>query len=106
MNRFHFGENWRQYLSQLSESQIEEAKKSLIKLLGDQTLQGKTFLDVGCGSGLFSLAARSLGARVTSFDYDAQAVQCTLELQRKYFPNDNTWRIEQGSALDAAYLTS
>jgi O-antigen/teichoic acid export membrane protein len=47
-----------------------------------------SFLDIGSGSGLFSLAARRLGARVRSFDYDPQSVACTAELRRRYFPDD------------------
>jgi 2-polyprenyl-6-hydroxyphenyl methylase/3-demethylubiquinone-9 3-methyltransferase len=68
------------------------------------TLVGKNFLDIGCGSGLFSLAARRLGARVHSFDFDADSVACAVELRRRYFPGDLEWAIEQGSVLDADYL--
>jgi 2-polyprenyl-6-hydroxyphenyl methylase/3-demethylubiquinone-9 3-methyltransferase len=67
-------------------------------------LDGKTFLDIGSGSGLFSLAARRLGARVHSFDFDSQSVACTAELRRRYFSDEKDWVIEQGSALDASYL--
>jgi 2-polyprenyl-3-methyl-5-hydroxy-6-metoxy-1,4-benzoquinol methylase len=67
-------------------------------------LAGCRFLDVGCGSGLFSLAARRLGARVHSFDFDPQSVACAEELSRRYFPDDDQWTIEPGSALDADYL--
>jgi 2-polyprenyl-6-hydroxyphenyl methylase/3-demethylubiquinone-9 3-methyltransferase len=73
-------------------------------MLGVERLDGLMFLDVGCGSGLFSLAARRLGARVHSFDYDPQSVACTQELKRRYYEGDADWRIEQGSVLDRAYL--
>ena len=69
-------------------------------------LDGKAFLDIGSGSGLFSLAARRLGARVHSFDYDPASVACTTELRRRYFANDSQWTVEQGSALDTAYVRS
>ena len=69
-------------------------------------LDGKSFIDVGCGSGLFSLAARRLGARVRSFDYDPQSVACTAELKRRYFSDDPLWSVETGSVLDAAYIRS
>lgn len=104
--RFAFGENWRRFLSVLSEERIEEATKSLREFLGVETLQGKAFLDIGCGSGLFSLAARRLGARVVSFDYDRDSVACAEELRRRYFPSDADWRIEQGSVLDRKYVES
>ena len=69
-------------------------------MLKIERLDGKTFLDIGSGSGLFSLAARSLGARVHSFDYDPQSVACTSELKRRYRAGDNAWIIERGSELD------
>src|SRR5690349_20131153 len=95
--RFAFGENWRRFLSVLTDERIEEATKSLREFLGCDSLAGKTFLDIGSGSGLFSLAARRMGATVTSFDYDPQSVACTEELRRRYFPEDGgAWRIEQG----------
>jgi 2-polyprenyl-6-hydroxyphenyl methylase/3-demethylubiquinone-9 3-methyltransferase len=73
-------------------------------LLGDSKLDGVRLLDVGSGSGLFSLAARRLGAIVRSFDYDPQSVDCTAELRRRYCPEDPLWQVERGSVLDEDYL--
>ena len=99
--RFEFGENWDRFLSVLDESSIFEAEESLKDVLKVSSLKGKSFLDAGSGSGLFSLAAYRLGAdRVYSFDYDSQSVACTQELKRRYFPNAENWTIEQGSLLD------
>ncbi|MGC9947864.1 MAG: methyltransferase domain-containing protein [Bryobacteraceae bacterium] len=103
-DRFAFGENWRRFLALLDESRILSAQQSLGQMLGVCDLHGKTFLDIGCGSGLFSLAARRLGARVYSFDYDPQSVACARQLRNRYFPQDPDWRIEEGSVLDARYL--
>lgn len=102
--RFAFGENWQRFLSLLNERRILNAEDSLRSMLEVADLQGKSFLDIGCGSGLFSLAARRLGARVHSFDYDPQSVACAQELRRRYFPEDTNWRIDEGSALDLDYL--
>ncbi|MEW5855958.1 MAG: class I SAM-dependent methyltransferase [Cyanobacteriota bacterium] len=105
-DRFQFGKNWQRFLSVLNDERIAEAQKSLKQMLQVEDLQSKTFLDIGSGSGLFSLAARHLGAKVHSFDYDPDSVGCTQELKRRYFPDDNNWIIERGSVLDADYLKS
>ena len=104
--RFEFGKNWSAFLAVLDEQRIATAEASLREMLECETLEGKTFLDIGSGSGLFSLAARRLGAKVHSFDFDTNSFACTQELRNRYFPNDPNWRVEQGSALDAAYIDS
>jgi 2-polyprenyl-6-hydroxyphenyl methylase/3-demethylubiquinone-9 3-methyltransferase len=83
--RFEFGANWLRFLEMLNDERIAQAEQSLCDMLGVSDLLGKSFLDVGSGSGLFSLAARQLGATVHSFDYDPQSVACTQELKRWYF---------------------
>ena len=102
--RFEFGRNWSRFLEVLDEGRIEEARQSLQKMLGMAELRGRTFLDAGSGSGLFSLAARRLGGRVYSFDYDSHSVACTKELRRRFFPQDEDWTVETGSVLDRRYL--
>src|SRR5437763_12334286 len=104
--RFEFGKNWRRFLEVLDDTLIACAEESLKQMLDVETLDGKNFLDIGSGSGLFSLAARRVGARVHSFDDDPNSVACTKELRRRYFDNDPDWRIEEGSALDVDYLKS
>jgi 2-polyprenyl-6-hydroxyphenyl methylase/3-demethylubiquinone-9 3-methyltransferase len=101
--RFAFGKNWTKYLELVDEDRIESARQSFASMLGTHTLEGLRFLDVGSGSGLFSLAAQRMGASVTSFDYDPEAVACCKELQRR-FGSEEGWKIERGSALDTAYL--
>jgi 2-polyprenyl-3-methyl-5-hydroxy-6-metoxy-1,4-benzoquinol methylase len=106
-DRFAFGKNWRSFLDRLDEGRIRAAVDSLEGLLGPDSLQGKRFLDVGSGSGLFSLAAMRLGAgEVCSFDYDPSSVECAKELRRRYFPDDPRWKILEGSVLDATFLRS
>ena len=104
--RFKFGENWSRFLMLLNEERICEAERSLKAMLAVENLEGKSFLDAGSGSGLFSLAARRLGARVHSFDYDPQSVACTRELRRRYFSTDENWKVEEASVLDTGYLAS
>lgn len=102
--RFKFGDNWSHFLQVINEERIVVAEKSLQQMLDIESLQDKTFLDVGSGSGLFSLAARRLGATVYSFDYDPQSVACTAELKQRYFNDDTQWVVKEGSVLDKNYL--
>lgn len=102
--RFEFGANWARFLTLLNEERIGQAEASLQRYLGRESLAGLTFLDIGSGSGLFSLAARRLGASVRSFDYDPQSFACTTELRRRYFPNDPNWRVQRASVLDDEFM--
>lgn len=104
--RFEFGKNWSAFLKILDEGRIIKAQESLCEMLEIDTLEGKSFLDIGSGSGLFSLAAKRLGARVFSFDFDPDSVSCTSELKKRYFPDVSDWQIEQGSILEMEYLRS
>lgn len=102
--RFAFGRNWARFLDSIDDRRIDEAERSLQQWLGLPDLKGKRFLDVGCGSGLFSLAARRLGARVHSFDFDPFSVACARQLRERYFPDDADWLVERGDILDEDYL--
>ena len=104
--RFAFGNNWQRFLDVLDDRRINEAQESLKTMLEVEDLEGKSFLDIGSGSGLFSLVARRLGAKVYSFDFDPQSVACTSELRRRYFPESNEWRVEEGSVLDETYINA
>ncbi|MEZ6123259.1 MAG: class I SAM-dependent methyltransferase [Planctomycetaceae bacterium] len=102
--RFAFGANWTQFLTVLNDDRIQIARQSVQTLLQQEDLSGKSLLDIGSGSGLFSLAAHQLGATVTSFDFDPQSVACTQELRRRYAADSDRWTICQGSVLDADFL--
>lgn len=104
--RFNFGKNWNRFLAILDEGRIQEAEKSLKQMLELENLKDKLFLDIGSGSGLFSLAARRLGAKVYAFDYDHVSVECAAELKRRFFPNDSDWQVEKGDVLDKVFIES
>jgi 2-polyprenyl-6-hydroxyphenyl methylase/3-demethylubiquinone-9 3-methyltransferase len=103
--RFRFGRNWLRFLRTVDERSIAEAERRLTEFLGT-SLAGRTFLDVGSGSGLHSLAACRLGARVVSFDYDPQSVEAARRLRARFGLDEDRWRIEAGSIQDRDYLTT
>lgn len=104
--RFEFGKNWSRFLEVLDEQRIANAERSLQDMLRVNDLTGQSFLDIGCGSGLFSLCAKRLGARVHSLDFDPHSVACAAELRRRYFPNDSDWIVEEASVLDRDHILS
>src|SRR5687767_11581001 len=73
--RFGFGANWTDYVKKhFSEERLTIAQDHLLRFLRMSSLTGKSFLDIGCGSGLHSLSAWRAGARpVFSFDYDPKS---------------------------------
>ena len=98
-----FGRNWLDYLDEADAEQYAQARESLENLVGSEKLNGAVFFDLGCGSGIFSLAAASLGAAtVMSLDRDPDSVAACRMLQEKSdHPN---WRVLQGSVLDKGFL--
>ena len=98
---FAFGRNWQRYVANYLDPERERiAAASLEALVGELT--DKTFLDIGCGSGLFSLCAHRAGAsRVISVDVDADAVAATRALYARAGSPQN-WQVLQRSVLDPA----
>ncbi|HYM81435.1 MAG TPA: class I SAM-dependent methyltransferase [Candidatus Limnocylindria bacterium] len=100
--RFGFGRNWRSFVdASLSEERVAEAERSLQALLRRDSLRGLVFVDIGCGSGLFSLAACRLdAARVVSFDFDPDSVATAEYVRQRYGIAVDRWQIARGSILD------
>jgi 2-polyprenyl-6-hydroxyphenyl methylase/3-demethylubiquinone-9 3-methyltransferase len=106
-DRFEFGKNWHDFITRyLTPERQERARASLCDFLQLSSLDGRSFLDIGCGSGLFSLAAYQLGAgRIDSFDYDPFSVQTTERL-RATLGSAGQWKVQQGSVLDEHFLST
>lgn len=104
---FSFGKNWSDFIERAaSPEKIRLARQETAKFLNLERLDGRTFLDVGCGSGVFSHAAFALGARhVTSFDVDPLSVRC-CEYIKERAGNPPNWDVMHGSILDDAFVAS
>lgn len=105
--RFAFGKNWNAFLKKhFSEASVAASQQALCAFLGLPSLAGFSFLDVGCGSGLSSLAALRAGAEmVVSFDFDPDSVRAAQTLH-DYAGSPKNWRILRGDALDPDFLQS
>lgn len=104
--RFTFGRNWRSFAELITDEHVAASLDALRNVLHAESLAGRRFLDIGCGSGLSSLGARHLGMKVRAFDYDPDSVACSKEVRRKFSTDDADWIIEQGDALDEHYMYS
>ena len=99
-SHFSFGQNWASYAEQIGKKELTAAKEGLRRLLGGATLAGKRLLDVGCGSGVHSLAALELGAsEVVAVDLDPRSVKTARMLLAKYAPNAH-YRVEESSVFE------
>jgi SAM-dependent methyltransferase len=106
--RYEFGQNWQNFVATaLDADRITIARNSLRDLLGTDSLAGRRVLDIGCGSGLFSLGAAQLGAdSLLGFDYDPNSVATSRALRDAHGVPEARWQIRQGSILEPAFLAT
>lgn len=98
--RFGFGKNWLDYSKCINEDRIQTAVKSLERFFDPKDCVDKTFLDIGCGSGLFSLAALKLGfKKVVAIDIDPNCVQATTFLLSQHMPPER-WQCQEVSVFN------
>lgn len=106
-DHYGFGKNWQRFIDRYySRERLDAAMRSLSDFLDVERLDGRSFMDIGCGSGLFSYAAHELGASpVTSFDVDDFSVACCRSMwERAGRPED--WRVLSGSVLDREFVSA
>jgi 2-polyprenyl-6-hydroxyphenyl methylase/3-demethylubiquinone-9 3-methyltransferase len=118
---FAFGRNWQRYIAKyLDPGRIEIAAQSLADLVG-QDLAGKVFLDIGAGSGLFSLCASFAGDMYAALRNAARLVKpdgllCIAiynRARRRFLNSHQWWKIKRAynhsprflqRAMEIAYL--
>ena len=104
--RFGFGKNWKRFIAEIRDDQITRAHDALLEFHGAERLRGCDFIDIGCGSGLHSLAAVMAGAAtVLSVDYDLHSVESAQQLKTVKAPSA-AWEIRQVDILSPADLKS
>jgi SAM-dependent methyltransferase len=103
--RYDFGKNWASFIeTSFSADRRNIAKQQLLDFLKKEDLRNLSFLDIGSGSGLHSLAASDAGAaRIHSFDYDEMSVQTTARL-KAFAGAPPNWTVEKGDVLNPDYL--
>lgn len=100
-SHFAFGKNWASYAELIDAGKLQKAMDDLARLAGD--LRGRTFLDIGCGSGIHSLAALRLGAvSVLAVDLDSDSVATTRRVLEQHAPEHTNWRVVERSVFDLA----
>jgi 2-polyprenyl-3-methyl-5-hydroxy-6-metoxy-1,4-benzoquinol methylase len=104
--RFEFGRNWHEFIQKnFGPDRVETSRRHMLDFMGRTSLDGLTMLDIGCGSGLHSIAALQAGAAsVHGFDYDENSVRASRYVQQR-MGNPSNWTVEQGSVLDETYMT-
>jgi len=98
---FAFGKNWALYAAKVTEAELAEAERGLVRLLGPAGLATQRFLDIGCGSGLHAVAALRLGAReVIAVDLDPESVRTSEEVLRRFAPEGAAWHVLAADVFD------
>jgi 2-polyprenyl-6-hydroxyphenyl methylase/3-demethylubiquinone-9 3-methyltransferase len=105
MRVFDFGANWQEFTAErVDEQRLGIAEQSLRTLLDRPHLEGQTVLDVGCGSGLFAVAAARLGAeRVVGIDINPRSIAASEQNHARFAPAASI-SFTQASALDAGRM--
>lgn len=94
-NGFDFGENWKDFSANaLSQQKIFEAVASIDDLLSAEKVRNKKVLDIGCGSGIFSIALVKLGAeKVIATDISANSIEIAKKNAETYLSPEEASRI-------------
>lgn len=97
--RFAFGENWSNYAQGIGGETIREAEAGLLRMLQPGEISGRSWLDIGCGSGIHAVAALNLGASsLTAVDYDVNSVETARAVLERHAPASG-WSVRRRDVL-------
>lgn len=103
MKKFAFGSNWKRFVSNaLTEERLREAQQSLLAYIPEEDYTG-LFIDIGCGSGIFSLAALKIGcSRCVSIDVDRESLEAARMVKERYAGSASfaLWDVIYGDILN------
>ena len=102
--RYEFGKNWKNFLKNSDVNNLLKARNSLKPIINKK--KTSNFIDLGCGSGVFSLGALIFYKKVVSIDIDEYSIKATQTLKQKSNLNSKNWQIKKGSILDKKFLKS
>ncbi len=86
-SHFAFGKNWRSFAGLIDDERIANSDRGVQRLFPDGALNGKTVIDIGCGSGLPALSLLRAGAaHVTCIDIDADSVATARDTLERHAP--------------------
>ena len=105
--RYEFGKNSTRFVKKSAgDDRVDIAKRHILAFVRRDNLNGLDFLDIGCGSGLHSLAAHQAGAgKIHGFDYDENSVNAT-DIMRPRAGEPQNWTVDRGDVLNDAYVAS
>jgi 2-polyprenyl-6-hydroxyphenyl methylase/3-demethylubiquinone-9 3-methyltransferase len=92
--RYDFGEQWSEYAQRITDADLRSSETAFHDLLpkGFDPV-GKSILDIGCGSGIHSVAAARTGfSRVAALDYYEGSIHATKSMAQRYNVNVDAHR--------------
>ena len=99
-SHFEFGSNWNDFSSLVTKSNLNNAKLSFKKLGLHKLIKNKSFLDIGCGSGLNLITSLEFGVKkVCGIDIDPDCIKTSKKLLSK-FSNKKNWDVYNLSIFD------